>query len=177
MNNQENAAVVAGWTKTEAQRGKMLAKNPSDIEAEINNGRSVINTDEYGSPVSYCGIETWARESWVEVGSLVVEENHRKKGLGEKTTKEAIYLAGEQFPNSKVFALAENDQSKSLFKKIGGIKIPKTDLPDDVWNLCHETGKECKQWEIYPECSCDAFLLNNIIESNKGGSNNVTDNK
>ncbi len=180
MNHQEIAeisAIVAGWTKTEAQKGKMLAKNPSDIETEIASGRSVIVTDECGAPISYCGIETWARESWIEVGSLVVEENHRGKGIGTKISKETINLAGQRFPNSEIFALTKNNQSKELIEKIGGIKIAKNDLPNEVWDLCHETGKECEQWEIYPNCSCTPFLLTHLRESNKGGSNDVVNNK
>lgn len=162
MNNHEIAAVVSGWTKIEAQKGKMLPKNPEDVVTEIENGQAVILPGVNGEPIAYCRLLGWQNNNYVEVGSLVVEESHRKKGFGAVAIVETVKLATELFPDAKIFALTENPQSMALFEKVGGIKMAKNDLPDEVWNLCHESDKSCEQWGIFPRCFCVPFSLNHL---------------
>ena len=164
MNNHEIATVVSGWTKIEAQKGKMLPKNPEDVVTEIEGGQAVILPDEEGNPIAYCRFLPWSENEYIEVGSLVVEENHRKQGTGSQAILATVDLATELFPEAKIFALTENPQSKALFTKLGGTEMAKSDLPDEVWNLCHETGKECEQWGIFPRCFCVPFSLNHLAK-------------
>jgi len=169
MNNHEIAAVVSGWTKIEAQKGKMLPKNPEDVVTEIENGQAVILPDKDGNPAAYCRLLGWKNNSFVEVGSLVVEENQRKQGFGGKAVLATVNLAKELFPDAKIFALTENPQSEALFTKIGGIKMSKKDLPEEVWNLCHETDMTCEQWGIFPRCFCVPFSLNHLAKNDAFG--------
>lgn len=170
MNIHETAAVVSGWTKIEAQKGKMLPKNPEDVVTEIKNGQSVILPDSEGNPVAYCRLLSWKNDNFVEIGSLVVEENHRKQGFGTEAILETVDLAKELFPKAKIFALTENPQSMALFTKVGGIKMSKQELPEEVWNLCHETDKTCEQWGIFPRCFCVPFSLTHLSKEVKNES-------
>ena len=163
MNNKEVAQIVAGWTQKEAQKGQMIAKSSEEIVGEMESGQYVLFSHDNGEPLSYCRLITWGQEKpWVEVGSLVVDEDSRKHGIGSETAMAAINLAGELFPGAEIFALAENEKSHGLLTKIGGTEIANTALPTQVWDLCHQVDKECQHWGIFPRCMCKAFSLTHL---------------
>ena len=167
MDYKEQSAIVAGWTQAEALKGQMLPKSPERVSAEMESGQYVLLSDKEGSPLSYCRFISWGHDKeWVEVGSLVVDEKHRKAGIGTETVLKTINLAAQMKPEAEIFALTENAVSAALFAKIGGIPISNTELPSEVWDLCKEVGNECKHLGIFPRCFCKPFKLTHLARNN-----------
>ncbi|MBU1130298.1 GNAT family N-acetyltransferase [Patescibacteria group bacterium] len=160
MKLRQQAEIIASWTQEEAKAGNMLPKNPNEIMGEIKTGSGRVSFDGGNKPVAYCRTLTWPTAG-IEVGSLVVDPQQRRKGHGTKIVLNAITTAN-QTNNGRVFCLAENGVSRSLFIDLGGRQMKKADLPQEVWNLCSKPGSQCSHLDDFPNCPCVPFDLTNI---------------
>ena len=80
-------------------------------------------------------------EDIAEVRSLVIEDGHRKKGLGKKLVLRTLEEA-KRLDIPKVFALTREE---AFFLSCGFKKISKDKLPQKVWN-------DCINCPLFPDC-------------------------
>lgn len=167
MNKIENntAEIVAVWIAVEAANGKMLPKPTHEIEEEIRSGKAIVLQNEEGNPIAYCRYLLW-NENLIEVGGTVVDPNNRQKGLGTRVNLAVIELAHNLYPQAVIIGLTENDDSKAMIQKMGGVEIPKDSIDPVVWNLCQKLGQECIHYldgEFPNKCPCTPFVLTDLI--------------
>lgn len=166
MKNNETAATIARWTKHEAELGNMLPRKPEDILKEIEDGLGHV-VFKGQVPIAYCRMKLWPKSSAVELGSMVVEPEHRRNNTAIETTNVMIGKAQQKFPGSRIFVLAENIKSQSLASKIGGASLDKNELDDEVWELCKEPGQECSHFlsgEFPDNCPCVLFDFTHLAK-------------
>jgi N-acetylglutamate synthase-like GNAT family acetyltransferase len=156
------ATVISGWISCEAEKGNMLPKTAGEIRKEIVAGFGWVKTNE-GKPVAYCRVLPW-EENLLEIGSLIVDPEKRRQGIGTALVLEMLASIGEKFPRTTVFCLAENDISRRLFEKLGAKEMPKEKLPDKVWELCFKPGAECAHSCHFPNCPCVALELSHLVK-------------
>lgn len=151
--------VIAGWIEKEADKGLMLPRKPEEIASKLSAGMAVVAFNGRSEPVGYCELMNWP-QSVMEIGGLVVEPEARRQGIGSSLVKGAIEVARQEFPEARVFCLAENEASEILFKKLGGTTITKDSLPEAVWSIC----PNCVHYSKFPdECPCKAMNLEGVL--------------
>lgn len=126
------ASEIAKWT---ADSGTMLPKPADEVLDLFSKNNSVVVLDENGELVSHAAIAFTYPDGSVEVGCVVTNPNKRRGGAATEAVKQVLNLAEEKYPGKVVFALA-NEQSSSLFKKIGATKMRTTELSKEVWIPC-----------------------------------------
>jgi amino-acid N-acetyltransferase len=80
-------------------------------------------------------------EDLAEIRSLVVQEEHQKKGIGSKLAK-ACLEESKKIGVKKVFALTYRPK---FFEELGFKKVDKTMLPHKIWTDCLKCVK-------FPDC-------------------------
>lgn len=126
---------ISEWTK----ESHMLPKKPEEIDAFMEKNDAVVLTAEDGKPLAFGAVTFhWGSEDnqWKELGTIIVNPRHRRKGLGHKVVQDLVAKAKNDHPKARFFALC-NDQSRGLFLDVNGevITDPNT-LPQEVWGEC-----------------------------------------
>lgn len=153
------ANTIAGWIKKEANKGLMLPRGPEEIAGKLTAGIAVVAFNSRDKPIGYCELMNWL-QNVVEVGGLVVEPKARRQGIGSSLAKGAVEVARREFPEARVFCLAENEISQNLFEKLGGRVVRKDSLPEAVWSIC----PDCAHYSKFPdECPCKAMSLEGVL--------------
>lgn len=131
---------IAEWVANEiTMSGSMLPKSTDDILEMFDCSRSVVLVDGSGKPVAHAGITfVYSDEKVVEVGGVVVDRSHRKKGLGKEIVQASIDLANLQYPGWKKIALC-NEQSLPIYLSLGSTVMEIDDIniiPKEAWEAC-----------------------------------------
>ena len=143
--NQNEAGVVAKWT----QESKwMLPKSEAEILGLFSRGWSILVkkvTDEEELVVAHAAI-TYEWGVYLELGAVVTEINHRKRGLARIAVLGVLGMIRENFPEKRVMALC-NDMSLPIFVGLGGQVISGKELPGEVWSEC----EKCPKYKLAKE--------------------------
>ena len=131
---------IAEWVAKEITlSGSMLPKSKGDIVEMFDDNRSVVLVDSVGKPVAHAGITfVYSEEKVVEVGGVVVDQSHRKKGLGKEIVQASIDLANLNYPGWKKIALC-NEQSLPIYLSLGSTIMEINDIgiiPQEAWEAC-----------------------------------------
>ena len=127
-----------------AQKGLVLPKSLNQVYQNI---RDFVIYEENGQIVG-CGALHVLWEDLAEVRSLVVDENHRRKGIGGKVVAVLLEQARE-LGVPRVFALT---YQKKFFKALGFQVVDKETLPHKIWADCIDCVK-------FPHCDETAVIL------------------
>lgn len=145
------ASQISDWTK---ESGTMLPKTVDDLMTLFNNNDSVLVFDDEGALVSHAAITYTYSDGSVEIGCVITDREKRKNGAATQAVKQILVLASEKYPGNNKFALA-NEQSATLFEKIGALKIPTTELSAEVWIPCKTCPRIPKQKTGQSFICCD----------------------
>lgn len=131
----------------EVESGIILVRTSDEIATNI---RSYILAKEGSELVGFCALHIHA-PSLAEIRSLVVKEDQRGKGIGEKLIAQAMDEA-ETLGIQKVLSLT---YKQSFFEKLGFVEISKESLPEHkIWADCIK----CKHFPICNEVSLIKIL-------------------
>jgi N-acetylglutamate synthase-like GNAT family acetyltransferase len=148
---EKAAEIIARWTW---EAGTMLPKTPDNILTFIRGGRYVIRWNGDETPAGFGAITFEWPDNWLELGCVVVEPNHRERGLGHVIVADLVSLAKTKDPFSRLFALC-NSRSLKLFLDAGGVVITDHDLlPSEVWGECVHCPMRFEAQKINKLC-CD----------------------
>ena len=129
------ASVVSKLTK---EAGTMLPKEPEEIKKLLVQSATVVVWDGLREivPVGFGAVTfDWPGE-WKELGAVVVDKNHRQKGIGHMVVGNLIKAAKYKYPYSNLFALC-NEKSIKLFLDHGAEIITEPGiLPAEVFGEC-----------------------------------------
>jgi amino-acid N-acetyltransferase len=126
------AEEISQWM---ADSQTMLPKTPAQLHDFFAHGRSVILAYQ-DTTLAHAAISFLWPDNWAELGAVVVNPDFRGHGLGHLVVSALLWLAGEQFPDQKLFALC-NKYSLKAFLHNGGQKITDPNLlPQEVWGEC-----------------------------------------
>ncbi|MCW8954887.1 MAG: N-acetyltransferase, partial [Sulfurimonas sp.] len=124
-----------------------LVRSSDEIATNI---RSYILAKEDNVLVGFCALHIHA-PSLAEIRSLVVKEDKRGNGIGEKLIAQAMDEA-KTLGVHKVLSLT---YKQSFFEKLGFVEIPKESLPEHkIWADCIK----CKHFPICNEVSLIKIL-------------------
>lgn len=127
--------------------GNILERSEAEMSTTI---RSYTIAKIGGDIVGFVALHIHTPEL-AEIRSLVVDKNHRKKGIGQGLIEKAL-LEGKSLDMEKILVLTYQQQ---LFEKFGFDVIQKESLPDTkIWVDCIK----CKHFPICDEIA----LLKNI---------------
>lgn len=133
--NAKDASLAQSVAKL-THTGTMLPKTPDQITELFEKGHSVVLMD--GEKLaSHAALTYEWGDGWHEVGGVCTDPDYRKHGLATKTVEQLLEHGRGQYPEGKFFALA-NSMSAGLFKKIGGVEMLTSELPEKVWEACAE---------------------------------------
>lgn len=137
---------VAELIWAESDKGKMLYRNACQIYSMLLDKACVYLTDNLGSPLSFCGWYLY-QDGSIEVGSTITDPAHRGRGLAT----ECLYrvLSTIQDSERRIMAFC-NDDSTSLFRRVGFAELPKVEMPDEAKSSC----ASCKEFASFPDCHC-----------------------
>jgi amino-acid N-acetyltransferase len=126
----------------EVESGIILIRTSDEIATNI---RSYVLAKEGSNLVGFCALHVHAA-SLAEIRSLVVKEDQRGKGIGERLIAKAMD-EGKLLGVQKVLSLT---YKQSFFEKLGFVEIPKESLPEHkIWADCIK----CKHFPICNEVS------------------------
>lgn len=123
----------------EVEAGVILARSSDEIATNI---RSYILAKEGDEIVGFCALHIHTPEL-AEIRSLVVKENKRGMGIGQKLINQAIEDA-KLLGLKKVLSLT---YKQSFFEKLGFVEIPKSSLPE------HKIWADCIKCKYFPVCN------------------------
>ena len=123
----------------EVESGIILVRTSDEIATNI---RSYILAKEGSELVGFCALHIHA-PSLAEIRSLVVKEDQRGKGIGEKLIAQAMDEA-ETLGIQKVLSLT---YKQSFFEKLGFVEISKESLPE------HKIWADCIKCKLFPLCN------------------------
>jgi amino-acid N-acetyltransferase len=120
-----------------SNRGMILPRSLSELYDSI---RDFFVFVQNRKVVGICALHIcW--EDLAEIRSLVVQEEHQKKGIGSKLAK-ACLEESKKLGVKRVFALTYQPR---FFEKLGFKKVDKTMLPHKIWTDCLKCVK-------FPDC-------------------------
>ncbi len=130
--------------RAEARQHRLLARSLADLYDSL---RDFWVCEQDGSVVG-CAALTVVWETLGEVRSLVVDSEHRGRGLGARLVQECLgeaYRLGLE----RVFVLTYIPE---FFRHLGFQPVDKADLPHKVW-------ADCIHCPDFPDCGEEALLL------------------
>jgi amino-acid N-acetyltransferase len=123
----------------EVESGIILVRSSDEIATNI---RSYILAKINNEIVGFCALHIHA-PSLAEIRSLIVKEDKRSQGIGERLVTKAIDEA-KTLGLQKVLSLT---YKQSFFEKLGFIEIPKESLPE------HKIWADCIKCKHFPVCN------------------------
>jgi len=130
----DDAKDIYSLISSYAERDQMLFRSVGDIYENI---QSFIVAEVEGQVVGCCALQViWA--DLVEIKSLVVKQESKKKGIGKMLVCSAIERA-EQINMPRIFVLTLTTE---FFEKLGFEKIDRDSLPMKVWSDCAKCPKQ-----------------------------------
>lgn len=142
---------LAEMIQIEAKREKMLEWDEEDLKESIESGDSILASVNK-KVVGFVCLTKYTRN--VEISALIVDPDHREKGIGKKLMEEAINLAKEKY-SDKYIILFANNISSHMGQQCGFIDIDKKDLDNEFLELC----KDCMSNKDFPDCHCQPMML------------------
>ena len=129
--------------------GTILERTNDEVATNI---RSYILAKDEDKLVGFLALHIH-NDKLAEIRSLIVNEDYRKKSIGQTLIKEAL-SEGERLAVSEVLVLTYRWE---IFAKSGFVEIPKESLPDHkIWADCIK----CKHFPVCNEVSLTKKLAN-----------------
>jgi amino-acid N-acetyltransferase len=133
----EDVKEIQQLIKFYSNRGIILPRSLSELYDSL---RDFFVFVQNRKVVGICALHIcW--EDLAEIRSLVVQEEHQKKGIGSKLAK-ACLEESKKIGVKKVFALTYRPK---FFEELGFKKVDKTMLPHKIWTDCLKCVK-------FPDC-------------------------
>ena len=137
--------------RPEMENGLIAPKSLAVITEEIRSGKGLTSMDR-GSPIGYISIREWS--SGIEIMSLVVDKDLRKRRMGTELVQLALNTVKRVRPGQKIMALT-NVNSTNIFRRLGFQSFVKFGLPEEIRLAC----AGCPEEGRFPECHCDTVIL------------------
>lgn len=131
------ANTISVLTTQAHDKGDMLAKTPQEVLELFKKKHSIVLIDNDGNLLSHAGATFEYPDGSIEVGALCTSEEAQGNGYGRTAVEELLGHLKKLYPERKIFALA-NKASEGLFKKVGGVEIPISELHKDVFEACKD---------------------------------------
>lgn len=132
--------VVAGWTQRANQRNEaILIQDPDRLNEQMSKGLTFIAFDNNNFPVGHVtlynlGIDE-RNTNWFEVGTLLVEENSRGRGIGNTLCESLTNF----LPNSYLVPTTKNPIAVKAFLAAGFEIVSYRTIPENIrQGLCIE---------------------------------------
>ena len=127
----------------EANKGNLLPRSLTQLYTAI---RDFYVAEDDGNVIGCCALAViWER--LVEVRSLIVADNYRRRGIGKLLVQACIDDAKE-LGAGQVFTLT---YQTAFFATLGFEEVPKETLPQKIWTDCVHCPK-------FPNCDEIAML-------------------
>lgn len=143
--------VYADLLRPEMERGTIAQKTFAEIKKEIRSGKAFMAMLR-GSPVGYISFKDW--QSGIELMTIVVDKDYRKRGLGTRLANMVLETVREMFPERKIMVLP-NVNSIGIFSKLGFEVFFKLGLPEELLRACDG----CPEQKQFPHCHCETMIL------------------
>lgn len=143
-------------------RGTGIAKRePSFIEAKMQEGKAVIALTSEGEWAGFCYIESWTGGEYVANSGLIVSPKFREYGLATAIKTRIFKLSRRRFPKAKIFGLTTSRAVMKINSELGYQPVTYSELTADetFWAGC----QSCVNFKILTEkerknCLCTAML-------------------
>jgi amino-acid N-acetyltransferase len=133
-----------GLIREGARRHRVLARSLADLYDSL---RDFWVWEEHGAVVGCAALHvSW--EALGEVRSLVVQPQHRRRGLGKALVSGCVEEA-HQLGLTRLFVLTYLPE---FFHRLGFRPAPKSELPQKVWT-------DCVHCPDFPDCAEEALIL------------------
>ena len=162
----KHVAVLVSWYKESAKkRGTGIAeRKPEYLEKKILDGDAIVAiNNQIISGFSY--IETFDSEKFVVNSGLIILQELRKTGLGQKIKNKIFELSRTKYPKAKIFSITTSLPVMKLNTQLGFKPVTFSELTDDeaFWRGC----KSCKNYEILMSnerkmCLCTGLVYDNF---------------
>jgi N-acetylglutamate synthase-like GNAT family acetyltransferase len=147
------AGIVSELIKDEVERANLLPKSADEILEQMKLGNSMIAANKK-AVVGYIDLGEWL--DYVEIRSLVVNPELRRRGIGTRLVSYAVSLAKEKYRDKMVIAIAK-PMSRGIFIRYGFKRVVKSTLKQYLWQLCIDDA--CPHLKDFPDCQCVALVL------------------
>ncbi|MDQ0476507.1 GNAT family N-acetyltransferase [Chryseobacterium sp. MDT2-18] len=145
------------------KRGTGISKRSLDyISDKILEGKAVVASEDDGTWVGFCYIETWSHGEFVANSGLIVSSKFRNKGYATLIKERIFQLSRERYPNAKIFGLTTGLAVMKINAEMGYKPVIYSELTQDeaFWSGC----KTCVNYEILmsknrQNCLCTAMLF------------------
>jgi N-acetylglutamate synthase-like GNAT family acetyltransferase len=153
-NHLQKTEEISQWMKSSQT---MLVKTPGELANFFTQGRSVLLSHE-NTTIAHAALTYLWSKDFAEGGGVVVNPEYRGQGYGHLVVNALLWLAGENFPDKKLFALC-NQYSLNLFLHAGGQIITDPNfLPSEVWGECIKCPTRGRALSEHKLC-CDTPVL------------------
>ncbi len=130
--------------KPEVESGVILYRSDDEIAQNI---RSYVVARDKEKIIGFCALHIFSKQL-AEIRSIVVEKNHRGRGIGKKLINFLIN-EGKILSVESIFTLT---YERDFFQKIGFKEIEKDKLPKQkIW-------ADCIKCKYFPVCNEIAFI-------------------
>lgn len=119
---EEDVTIADLVSDATAEDEGLLFRTREELLELYAQGRGVVVCTPHGELVSHAALSFIYNDGKVEVGTVYTNPDHRGKGGAKAAVTRALTQAGQLYPNTTIFAMA-NENSVPMFTKMGGVVI------------------------------------------------------
>lgn len=153
-------SAVIGLLNTEPTRVVPLTEK--DMEDRIQNGMTYVAKNSSGKVIGHQGAKVWHPSGVIELGSAVVAEDHRGKGISTQIKLQFIPLLQEEHPEAPIMCFLEKESmAEGVLRNLGFEQKPVSSAPLESFVICPKTETRCYNMTKVepPPCGCRVFVL------------------
>jgi hypothetical protein len=149
--------------KTSArQRGIGISCRPVQyLCRKIYEGKAVVAITNEGEWVGFSYLETWSQNAFVSNSGLIIDSNHRGKGVAARIKKIIFDLSRKLYPGADIFSITTGAAVLKMNSDLGFRPVTFSEVATDsgFWNQC----KACENYPILENknrkmCLCTAMI-------------------
>lgn len=151
-------------------RGTGIARRSAEyISKKMESGNAIIALDN-DQFAGFCYIEVWGHGKYVAHSGLIVNPDHRGKGLAKKIKQRVFRLSEEKYADAKIFGITTGMAVMNINYELGYKPVSFSELTDDpdFWKGC----QTCKNYDVLTRtersmCLCTGMLYDPQKDKNK----------